>query len=89
MPRKNRITTTMSTMAIIKFSGVVTFNAFMKNCMFFFPMAAPKNAARPTMACIRRTIAKTILLTINSFPIPHTMRRMSLRFRFYAFASFL
>jgi len=81
MPRKNKITTTMSTTAIIKFSGVTTFNAFMKNCMFFIPLATPRNVARPTMACIRRTTAKTKLVTINSFPIPHILRRMFLKFR--------
>jgi hypothetical protein len=82
MPKKNRITTTMSTMAIIKFRGTTTFNAFMKICIFFFPMATPANVAMPTMACIRRTMANTRPVTINFLPIPQTMLRVSLRFCF-------
>lgn len=70
MPKKNRMTTTMSKIAIIRFSGVVIFNDFMKTCKFFFPMAVPMNVARAIMALIKRTMAKTKLVNIIFSPFP-------------------
>lgn len=69
MPKKNITTTTMSTMAITKFSGVTTFNVFMKTCMLCCPMVMPINVARPITACIRRTTANTRIVTINFFSL--------------------